>query len=315
MKSSKTFFDFNVNTERPKGVKTISWSQFAMYGQCPHHWKLNYGLGLREFRQSIHTIFGTAFHETLQHYLDIMYNDSIKKADEMDCNKMLLEQMFTLYKEAIQEMNGHFSTKEELNEFYFDGVAILDWFKKKRGGYFSTKGYQLVGIEMPIMFPASDVNSSIYMNGFIDLVIRDTVQDKIIVYDIKTSTKGWNKYQKSDKWKANQLVLYKSYFAKQYGFPEDKIDIKYFIVKRKLIEGFAYPQKRIQEFVPASGKPTRNKLQRDIDLFIQNSFNDDGSYNLENNFLPIAGKNGKNCRWCEWKDDHDRCPVQKRIKE
>jgi len=45
------------------------------------------------------------------------------------------------------------------------------------------------------------------------------------------------KYQKADKIKASQLVLYKEYFAKQYGFDVDKIDILYFIVKRKLIEG------------------------------------------------------------------------------
>jgi len=315
MKNSKTFFDFNVNTEKPAGVRTISWSQFAMYSQCPHHWKLNYAEGLREFRQSIHTIFGTAFHETMQHYLDIMYNDSIKKADDMDCNKMLSDQMFTLYKEAVGEMGSHFSTKEELGEFYQDGIAILDWFKKKRAGYFSTKGYQLVGIEMPIMHPASSVNPSVYMNGFIDLVIRDTDQDKIIIYDIKTSTKGWNKYQKSDKYKANQLVLYKSYFAKQYGYPEDKIEIKYFIVKRKLIEGFAYPQKRIQEFVPASGKPTINKLHREIDSFITQCFAHDGSFKTDTNYLPIAGKKGKNCRWCEWKDNEDKCPAGNRIKE
>ena len=34
------------------------------------------------------------------------------------------------------------------------------------------------------------------------------------------------------------------------------------IVKRKLIEGAMFPQKRVQEFIPASGKPTRNKLNQ-----------------------------------------------------
>ena len=77
---------------------------------------------------------------------------------------------------------------------------------------------------------------------------------------------------KADKTKASQLVLYKSYFAKQYGYEEDNIDIKYFIVKRKLIEGYMYPQKRVQDFVPASGKPTRNKLLKDIESFINAGF-------------------------------------------
>jgi hypothetical protein len=244
-----------------------------------------------------------------------MFNDSIKAANEIDLNKMMADQLSKEYKNNVQDMGKHYSTPEELGEFYADGVAILDWFKKKRGAYFSTKGYKLLGIEMPLMTPASETNPNIYMNGFIDIVIMDTDLDKIIVYDIKTSTRGWNKYEKNDKHKTNQLVLYKSYFAEQYGFPEDKIDVKYFICKRKLIENFAYPQKRIQEFIPASGKPTRNKLRSEINHFISKCFDDSGNYNLNSIFPAVAGKKGNNCKWCEWKNDYEKCPLQKRIQE
>ena len=109
-------------------------------------------------------------------------------------------------------------------------------------------------------------------------------------------------------------MLYKSYFAKQYGYEEDKIDIKYFIVKRKLIEGFMYPQKRVQEFVPASGKPTRNKLLKDIQEFVTAGFNEDGSYKTEGHFPAFGDKGLKNCRYCEFADKEDLCPKSNRIK-
>ena len=32
--------------------------------------------------------------------------------------------------EAVDKMDSHFSNKFELGEFYEDGVAIIDWFKK-----------------------------------------------------------------------------------------------------------------------------------------------------------------------------------------
>ena len=294
--------------------RKISYSQFSMYSQCPKHWELAYAKNLRTYSQSIHTIFGTAMHETLQHYLSVMYDQSVKAADEINLHKYLKDQMFNLYKEAVDKMGEHFSNKFELGEFYEDGVAIIDWFKRKRGQYFSRKNEELIGIEVPIYHPASTGNDTIMMMGYLDVVIRDKRDDKITIIDIKTSTMGWNKYQKADKIKTSQLVLYKKYFAEQYGYDVEKIDIKYMIVKRKLIEGAMFPQKRITEFAPASGKPTRNKLQTSIEGFINSSFNQDGSYNLKRTYPAVAGKNKKNCKYCEFADQPDLCPTKNRIK-
>ena len=139
------FLKYNKREPLPDERK-ISYSQFSMYSQCPKHWELAYAKNLRTFNQSIHTIFGTAMHETLQHYLTVMYDDSVKAADAIDINDYLKDQMYTLYKEAVKKMGDHFSNKFELGEFYEDGVAILDWFKKKRSQYFSRKNEELLGI-------------------------------------------------------------------------------------------------------------------------------------------------------------------------
>lgn len=304
-----------VAPEKKEGDKTISYSQYAMWATCPHKWKLNYIDRVRLGGPSIHTVFGSAFHDTIQWYLHTMFNESVKAADRLNLEECLQEQMTQHYMMAVQDLGGeHFSSPQELQEFYEDGVAILDWFKKHRSVYFSNQGYELVGIEMPLYTQACETHPKVIMNGFLDIVIRDVESDKIIIIDVKTSTKGWNAYAKADKTKTSQLVLYKSYFAKQYGYDEDKIDIKYFIVKRKLIEGFMYPQKRVQEFVPASGKPTRNKLIKDIQEFVNAGFNDDGSYKKDGNFPAFGDKGLKNCRYCEFADKEDLCPKANRIK-
>ena len=307
------FLKYN-QREPVKGDRKISYSQFSMYSSCPKHWELAYIKGLRTFSQSIHTIFGTAFHETLQNYLTVMYEESVTKANKIDLNKYLSDQMHSLYKEAVEKMGGkHFSTPRELNEFYSDGIAILDWFKKKRGVYFSPKNEELIGNEVPIYHPVNETNDKVMMLGYLDIVIRDKRDGKITIIDIKTSTMGWNKYQKADKTKTSQLVLYKKYFADQYGFDVEKIDVKYMIVKRKLIDGAMFPQKRITEFSPASGKPTRNKLASSIKGFVDSSFKEDGDY-INRPYPAIAGKNNKHCKWCEFKDQFDLCPKADRVK-
>ena len=307
------FLKYNKREPLPDERK-ISYSQFSMYSQCPKHWELAYAKNLRTFSQSIHTVFGTAMHETLQHYLTVMYDDSVKAADAIDIHSYLKDQMYTLYKEAVEKMGSHFSNKFELGEFYEDGVAILDWFKRRRGGYFSRKNEELLGIEIPIYHPVNETNDKVMMLGYLDVVIRNKVTDTITIIDIKTSTRGWNKWQKADKTKTSQLVLYKKYFAEQYGFDVEKIDIKYMIVKRKLIEGAMFPQKRITEFAPASGKPTRNKLAKSIESFVDSSFHPDGTFNLDREYPAVAGKNNKNCKYCEFADRLDLCPRANRIR-
>ena len=300
--------------EPKKGDCKISYSQFAMYSTCPKHWELAYVRGLRQYSQSIHTIFGTAFHETLQEYLTVMYTETAKKASELPLHRMLQERMVALYKEAVEKTGEHFSTKFELQEFYEDGIAILDYINKNRSKYFSAKHEELLGIEIPIYEQATGDNKRVMMLGYLDVVLRDKRTDRVKIIDIKTSTAGWNKYQKADKIKASQLVLYKEYFGQQYGYDPEKIDIVYFIVKRKLIEGAMFPQRRIQEFIPASGKPTRNKLKRSILEWTSSCFDVDGNYNIKREYPAVAGKNGKNCKYCEFKDNHELCPVAKRIK-
>jgi hypothetical protein len=300
--------------EPAEGDRKISYSQFSMYSKCPKSWELAYVKKLRTTSQNINTIFGTALHETLQTYLTILYTESVKNADRLPLEQMLMDNLKSEYKDAVEKGMPHFSSPAELSDYYNDGVEILNYIKRKRSIYFSTKNTELVGIELPIYHTACNDNNAIMMLGYLDVVIRDTVTDEYTIIDIKTSLGGWNKYQKADKVKVSQLVVYKEYLARQFGIDIDKINIEYFIVKRKLIDGAMFPQKRIQQFSPASGRSTRNKVNSEIASFIKTCFNADGTYK-ENQYVAIAGKGAKHCRYCEFSELEDLCPKKNRIKQ
>ena len=132
----------------------------------------------------------------------------------------------------------------------------------------------MIGIETSLN---SDLPRNIKFKGCIDLIIKDNIRNRIKIIDIKTSTWGWNKYQKADKNKTDQLLLYKSFYSRQFDMPLDRIDVEYFIVKRKLYENTEFPQKRIQKFIPANGKPSINKVLRRLEAFMTECYDEDGS--------------------------------------
>lgn len=284
--------------------KNISFSQYSMWKSCPKKWSLHYKEGHKKFLPSIHSIFGTAFHETLQHYLKVMYEESGVAADKLDLEELLKDNLRNNYKEEYKKNNNqHFSSSIELREFYDDGVEILSFIKKKRGQYFTKKGWHLVGIELPILLPPNKNFPNVLYMGFLDVVLYHEPSNTFKIIDIKTSTNGWNKYAKKDENKQFQLVLYKKFFAEQFGVPIDSIDVEFFIVKRKLYDDCDFPQKRVQEFAPASGKVKLTKATRSLNEFLEECF-------VRNKFsskemLPNPSK--FNCGFCPYKDDKELC--------
>lgn len=280
--------------------KTVSFSQYQIYKNCPHQWYLTYVKKLQPFKPSIHLIFGTAFHETVQNYLKVMYSKSATEADKIHLPTYFKSKFIELYKQ--NSAIGHFSTSEELSEFYEDAVAILEFFKKKRNLFFSKKNTELVGIETPIDGPIVDGIPNVTMKGFIDLILYDKILDKYTIYDIKTSTRGWSDYEKKDQVKVNQILLYKRFFSKLKGIPEDKIDVQFFIVRRKINENLEFAPKRVQEFIPANGAKKVKDAFEDIQNFVLEAFTPEGDYQEKLYF-----KNVDKCKFCPYVDKPDLC--------
>lgn len=284
--------------------KTISYSQFSVYKECPHKWELQYKDGLQEYKPTIHTVFGTAMHEVLQSHLTVMFEESAAAADRVNIEEQFEETFRKVYLDEYKKNKStHFSGAVEMREFYEDGLNILSQFKKKRGQYFSKKGWSLVKVELPIVMTPNNAFKNVLFKGFIDLVLYHEPTSTFKIIDFKTSTRGWNDETKKDEGKQFQLILYKYFFSQQFNIPEDQIEVDFLILKRKIWEQSEFPQSRLQEYSPPSGKIKIKKAVTAINNFLEQCFNTDGSY--KDTTHPITVQ--KNCQWCPYNDRKDLC--------
>ena len=256
----------------------ISYSSVSTYAKCPKLWDLQYRQKVVPFTQNIYTCFGTAMHETMQEWLTVMFHDSAKAANEMNVDDLLYSNMVKAYRSGRAQMNGaHFSNADELTQFWLDGKHIFDFLKKKRAGYFSTRTMMLAGVETLLY---QDIKPGVKFKGLVDLVFYHPKNDTWTVMDIKTSTRGWSQDQKKNPNLTAQVVLYKEFFARQFGIDKDKINVEFFIVKRRVPAeaDFAVMQRRVQQFSPNAG-PRKTKQVLDVmNRFIEDVLDENGNF-------------------------------------
>jgi len=281
--------------------KSVSYSQFSIHQQCPHRWSLEYIYGHKIYKPNINLIFGTAFHETLQQYLTVMYNESGAAADRLGLEDMFAERFIETYKKEYEVAKTHFSNASEMREFFDDGITILNWIQKRRNKLFTIRRMKLLGIELPLVLKLAN---NIYYKAYIDFALYDEDLKKVYIYDIKTSTRGWSEREKKDDNKLAQILLYKEYFAKQYGYDVESIEVEYFIVKRKIYESAEFPIPRVQSFKPASGKTKRGKAVESFESFIKDCFDEFGKPKIKS-YLKNVGEDS--CKWCPFKNDSSLC--------
>ncbi len=285
--------------------RSISYSQMTIYNSCAYKWKLQYKDGLIVPSFSIHTVFGTAVHETLQHYLTILYEQSGVEADKFDIEEYFKNKFIEQYQVAYKDNNKtHFSSSQELREFHDDGLEIISWVKKHKSDYFSKRGWYLVGCEIPLVITPNKAFKNVLYKGYLDLVLYHEPTNTIKIIDIKTSTRGWSDINKKDEDKQFQLILYKQYFSQLYNIPIDNIEVEFFIVKRKVPEVSDFPIRRVQIFEPASGKVKLNKATSAVKEFIEEVFNIDGTHK-DKSYQPQPSKH--NCSFCPFKDKKELC--------
>jgi hypothetical protein len=280
----------------------VSYSQYGMWTSCQQQFKLSYIDKLGESSANIHTIFGSAMHETIQHFLSVMYGVSKKQALLLDVEGMLKEKLvehFTTEKAKMTE--GTPCTQIELEEFFGDGRQILHYFKTKLDKLYTKSGFELVSIELPLN---AEVRPGVNFVGFIDIVLKEVSSGKIIIIDLKTSTRGWNQYQKADKVKTSQMLLYKKFYSEKYNVPLDKIEVEYQILKRKVSDTTEFTIPRISKFVPANGKPSVNAAWKGFMEFVDSVYNEEGVVKQ----VDFPTNKSKSCDWCEFKT-RKICPI------
>ena len=299
--------------EPAKKIKSVSFSQYAMWLKCPRQWKLSYIDKLAPYEESINTAFGTGIHAAIQEYLRVLYGVGAPEADGVDAygifekafdeklKKMTpaTEEQLKLPKEELDELGV--LTPDAVAEFKNDGRVILDHVMSYgiRSKHFPSKKYEVLGIELPLEIPIR--NGTILYKGFLDIVLRDRQTKKILILDFKTSTRGWNKYQKMDRTKIDQLLLYKRFYNQLFKVPMADIEVEFFIVKRKLLEDVAFPQQRIQRIAPPDGKLSMKEVETSFLEFVKEGFTETGEYNKESAYLKNPGNAKKNCKYCVFK--------------
>jgi hypothetical protein len=276
----------------------VSFSQYSMWSGCPLQYKLSYIDGLSESTSNIHSVFGSAMHETLQEYLSRCLRISKSQADKnMDTKEFLKEKMREFFIKESNDGADPICSKEELVEFLEDGYLILDYFQKSKNfnNFFSLKDDELVAIEQPIN---TKISENVNFLGFIDFIVRSKKTGRYRITDFKTSTKGWTKYQKADPIKNTQILLYKKFYAELIGVSPEIIDVEFIILKRKVaeVEDFTIP--RISRHVPASGKPSINKAWKGFTEFVDSVFDSEGKYRTD---VEYPKRPSKLCPWCEFK--------------
>ena len=280
----------------------VSHSQFVSYSECNLKWKLRYIDKLGTFTGNIHTLFGTAMHTVIQEYLTVMYGTSIVAAEALDLNGMLKTEMmgeFKLIKEGQETLP---CSQDEMVEFYQDGLAILEHFRKHRGKYFMKKNYELVGIELPITI---ELQENVELKSFLDVVIRNKISGKITIIDLKTSTRSWTDYHKKNFYKKAQLLLYKQFYSEKFDVPLDKISVEFLIPKRKIAKKSDFPISRLQRFEPANGKVSVNKTIKAFTEFREAIYDKSGNHKTDRNYNASPGSACKFCEFvktehCEW---------------
>ena len=283
--------------------KSVSYSQYSMYKQCNFRWYLNYVKKQRVFKPSIHTLFGTSFHETIQEYLRLMYEESVKKSEEFDYENFLKERMIANYKEEMEKnKDEHYVKKEDFNAFIQDGVNIMSWVKKNRKKYFTTRKVKLIGIEIPMeQYIVEDI-PNVIMQGYIDIIFYDEDLKKYTVIDFKTSTSGWKDADKKDDTKLSQLLLYKHFYSRALKISPEDVDVMFMIVKRRPFISEDFPTHWVQEIKPAQGKAKLKKAVEDFEAFVRDCFTPEAKF-VDKEYT----KNFDACKWCEFKDKPEIC--------
>jgi hypothetical protein len=277
-----------------------------MWANCPKAWQLKYVDGHRLDDSSIHTVFGTSMHESIQEWLDVLYNQSETMAKTMYLHDGFKEKLLNLFKEntTVAE-NGEkvfLADKKTLMEFYEHGCLILTYLQENYKKIFPTINTKLDSIEYALNM---EVRPGVQYIGYIDVVTYNEATKKYVLYDLKTSRSGWTQSQKSDPLKVGQLLLYKRFFSQQLGIDEKNISVEFIILKRTIMENSQYHIPRISKFEPSNGAPSVNKSWNSFQQFINTCFDENGQYITEQTATPSKDA----CRWCKFRNKKELCSV------
>ena len=296
-------------TKTKTKLRTVSHSQYKLWSDCPLQWKLTTIDRIAKSEDSIYNVFGLAIHETIQYWLDIVFNGSMLVARTIDLSDIYKEKLFDWFRRKTIKVDGEnvfVCDKPTLIEFFNDGMEILRWLQKNVEVAFSVAEWELIGIEIPLELI---IPPGVRFSGYIDIVLKHRTNGKIKIIDLKATTKGWNKWKKKDKPRTDQLLLYKKYYAEQFNVPEDNIVCEFYIFRRQLWEESDWPIPRLSKIVPSQKKPSMKAMNERFQAFIDMCFDDEGNRTGEHCKPPPSRGS---CMFCPY-NQTEHCSVGVKI--
>jgi hypothetical protein len=271
--------------EENVGKIHISFSEFSKYQSCGHRHLIEKYLKLVKEETYIHLIFGNSVHKAIEH--------GIRDRSHVEDRVMMFREDFT--KEMMDNMKD---TPEfrDLESFLGQGENIIRSLSTEK----ILKNYEVIGVELPLY---EKIIGIFHFKGFIDLILKDKSNGRILIVDWKTSGEQWDvSKKKKDMTFMAQMRLYKYFFAKKQGVEIDEIDCKYIVLNR--LKSKKCPELGFGEIQPVEIFSDHQDIEDSITM-VAEAVRD---IHVKN-YFPKAKFNNKtgNCYFCPYKKNFAMC--------
>ncbi len=212
MSSKKIMIDENGFVD----VKNMTWSfsRLNSFYTCPYCWAMNYIFRREDSMQNAFAQYGTLCHEILEKFAK---------------NQLMIWDLVDEFKKSFEFMiTNDFPPNKYVdlrNSYYKQGI---DYFINFNG--FSN--YEIISVEEEVKLKIEDYE----FTGFIDLVVRDKTDNKIIVIDHKSKSSFKNKEEQKEY--TRQLYLYSSFIKQKYKEYPKQLKFNMFRKKKWVIIPF-----------------------------------------------------------------------------
>jgi uncharacterized protein YeeX (DUF496 family) len=227
-------------------IKKISYSQVYNWSKCPHlHWLISVSKQI-PYSSNTYSVFGYAIHESLEYQLLLKVLEK-----DLDFNKIrqyYMERLRNKVDRNIEDVD--LTLMKELNKKVKILHENLDNFLTEKYGV-----YSIVSIEEDIKgkVPYKSDRWDYRFIGYVDLIIQDE-NGVYHMIDFKTSKSSWTRYQRQDKSKYYQLILYKYFWLQNKSIPVKDVKVSYVFLKRN---------GKVSSFDPTSGK---KRMENSVEL-------------------------------------------------
>ncbi len=190
----------------------ISYSSIKDSKECRYRFKLKVVDGIKIYKPSIDTVFGTLMHNCVQDYL-------LKKRDVPQTKRKFHRTWKTFWK-----VYGRYLDEAKVRQFLRAGLNIISHMES------AFEGCEVLTVEEKLAMPIVPERPEIDFLGFIDLVMFR--KDQLIIVDLKTAANAWSFTKYLDDTKRHQLTLYKSYYSKKHDIDLTEIDICFVVMEK-----------------------------------------------------------------------------------